>query len=258
MMTPETLETTARACLAMHDNREGYRPLDAALRSAPLEDAYRVQDALHRLMRAGGRAAPAGWKISLTSKAMQQMTGIDQPAAGAIFSSLVHASPTRVDVGAHHQSVGNISLGRRVELVRAHHHRAGELIRLLEVNGRLPCRGCRWRWADIGRSICSSSRGRGGRGRRGMSQRGYVLSRPSRRTILSADVVRLVRRESRPSGRRRRRRGLPWVVRSAAGTGHGEAHSVGGDGREPASRVVHQRDRRDVSAPMPVALAATG
>jgi 2-keto-4-pentenoate hydratase len=102
MLSPETIEATARAALEMHRTRERYRPLDAAVRAAPLDDAYRIQDALHRLMTAAGRGEIAGWKIALTSQAMQQMTGVDQPAAGAIFSSLVHSSPARVDPGAYH------------------------------------------------------------------------------------------------------------------------------------------------------------
>src|SRR5688572_6275690 len=53
-------------------------------------------------MRAAGRGAIAGWKIALTSKAMQQMTGVDQPAAGAIFSKVVFPSPARLDLGAYH------------------------------------------------------------------------------------------------------------------------------------------------------------
>jgi 2-keto-4-pentenoate hydratase len=72
------------------------------VRAAPLDDAYRVQDALHRLMAEAGRGEIAGWKIALTSKAMQQMTGVDQPAAGAIFSTVVHPSPARVDLAAYH------------------------------------------------------------------------------------------------------------------------------------------------------------
>ncbi len=40
-----------------------------------------------------GRGDIAGWKIALTSKAMQQMTGVDQPAAGAIFSRVVLPPP---------------------------------------------------------------------------------------------------------------------------------------------------------------------
>ena len=102
MLTPETIDAIARACLEMHRTRARYRPLDAAVRAAPLEDAYRVQDALHRLMAGAGRGEIAGWKIALTSKAMQQMSGVDQPAAGAIFSTVVHPSPARVDLAAYH------------------------------------------------------------------------------------------------------------------------------------------------------------
>src|SRR5688572_9385085 len=102
MLTPETIATTARTCFDMHGRRERYRPLDRALRAAPLDDAYRIQDALHTVMTQSGRGAIAGWKIALTSKAMQQMTGVDQPAAGAIFSSVVLPSPARIDVGAYH------------------------------------------------------------------------------------------------------------------------------------------------------------
>lgn len=102
MLTPETIDATARACLEMHRARTRYRPLDAAVRAAPLDDAYRIQDALHGLLAAAGRGTIAGWKIALTSKAMQQMTGVDQPAAGAIFSSVIHPSPAKIDVGAYH------------------------------------------------------------------------------------------------------------------------------------------------------------
>jgi 2-keto-4-pentenoate hydratase len=102
MLTSETIEATARAAFETYRTRTRYRPLDAGLRSAPLDDAYRIQDALHRVMAAAGRGEIAGWKIALTSKAMQQMTGVDQPAAGAIFSKVVHASPARVDVAAYH------------------------------------------------------------------------------------------------------------------------------------------------------------
>src|SRR2546428_13891679 len=109
MLTPETIEATARACLAMHRTRERYHPLDAATRAAPLDDAYRIQDALHRLLAAAGRGEIVGWKIALPSKAMQQMTGADQAAAGANFSKVVHASPARVPV------VANPPLGVEVE-----------------------------------------------------------------------------------------------------------------------------------------------
>jgi 2-keto-4-pentenoate hydratase len=102
MLTAQTVDATARACLDMHRTRTRYHPLDAAIRTAPLDDAYRIQSALHQLMIGAGRGKIAGWKIALTSKAMQQMTGVDQPAAGAIFSTVVHASGARVDLAAYH------------------------------------------------------------------------------------------------------------------------------------------------------------
>src|SRR5436309_7135992 len=102
MLTAETIEAAARAAFKTYTTRARYRPLDAALRAAPLEDAYRIQDALHQVMVEAGRGEIAGWKIALTSKAMQQMTGVAQPAAGAIFSKVVHASPARVDLAAYH------------------------------------------------------------------------------------------------------------------------------------------------------------
>ncbi len=102
MLTTETIDATARAAVLMHRTRARYRPLDASVRGGPIEDAYRVQDALHRLMAEGGRGDIAGWKIALTSKAMQQMTGVDQPAAGAIFSTVVHPSPAPASLAAYH------------------------------------------------------------------------------------------------------------------------------------------------------------
>src|SRR5512145_1898971 len=102
MLTADVVDATARACLAVHRTRTRYQPLDASVRSAPLDDAYRIQDALHGLMPEAGRGDIAGWKIALTSKAMQQMTGVDQPAAGAIFSKVVYPSPARIDLAAYH------------------------------------------------------------------------------------------------------------------------------------------------------------
>src|SRR5262249_35097588 len=106
MLTPEVIDATARASFEMHRTRARYRPLDASVRKAPLDDAYRIQDALHRLMIEAGRGEIAGWKVALTSKAMQQMTGVDQPAAGAIFSKVVHPSPARLDVVAAYHHLG--------------------------------------------------------------------------------------------------------------------------------------------------------
>ena len=136
MLTPETIEATARAAFDTYRSRTRYRPLDAALRKAPLDDAYRIQDALHKVMAAAGRGEIAGWKIALTSKAMQQMTGVDQPAAGAIFSKVVHASPVRVVVASYHH------LGVEFEVA----------VRLAEA---LPASGGPWTRASVASKVAA-------------------------------------------------------------------------------------------------------
>ena len=102
MLNAQTIDATARACLDTLRSRGRYAPLDAALRAAPLDDAYRIQSALHGLMTAAGRGHIAGWKIAVTSKAMQQLTGVDQPVAGAIFSTVILASGARIDLASYH------------------------------------------------------------------------------------------------------------------------------------------------------------
>src|SRR5262249_30088335 len=102
MLTPQAIDAAARVCLDMLRTRTRYHPLDASVRRAPLDDAYRIQTALHRLMTESGRGQIVGWKIAVTSKAMQQMTGVDRPVAGAIFSSVVLDSGARVDLAAYH------------------------------------------------------------------------------------------------------------------------------------------------------------
>jgi 2-keto-4-pentenoate hydratase len=136
MLTPETIEATARASFQMHRTRTRYRPLDAALRAAPLDDAYRIQDALHRVMAEAGRGEIAGWKIALTSKAMQQMTGVDQPAAGAIFSTVVHPSPARRPLAGYHH------LGVEFEVA-------------VRLGGDLPAGGGPWTRASVAERIAA-------------------------------------------------------------------------------------------------------
>lgn len=74
---------------------EPYANLPAELRPANVEEAYVAQAAFH------ARAVPvygaiAGWKIATTTKVMQELMGIDHPCAGAIFESLIHQGPARL------------------------------------------------------------------------------------------------------------------------------------------------------------------
>jgi 2-keto-4-pentenoate hydratase len=136
MLTTETIDATARAYLEARRSRATYRPLDAGVRSRPLDEAYRIQDHLHRLMADAGLGEIAGWKIALTSKAMQQMTGVDQPAAGAIFSKVVHPSPARIELTAYHH------LGIEFEVA-------------VRLAGDLPASGAPWTRASVAEQVAA-------------------------------------------------------------------------------------------------------
>ena len=76
-------------------DRTAYRQLDLA----DMAEAYTVQQALQPLL-ATRRGPIAGRKIALSSKAMQQMVGIDQPIAGAFFGGDIIQSPAEVSLSS--------------------------------------------------------------------------------------------------------------------------------------------------------------
>ena len=63
-----------------------------------LDDAYAVQDALVARKRAAGRRS-IGWKIGLTSKAMQAALGIDTPDSGVLLDDMRFAHGGCVPAG---------------------------------------------------------------------------------------------------------------------------------------------------------------
>ena len=79
---------------------EAHRSLSAEASATDLDSAYSVQAAYQDLLREGG-ADIAGYKVALTSKAMQEFVGVDQPLAGAVFDDVVYESGTSIDLGAH-------------------------------------------------------------------------------------------------------------------------------------------------------------
>jgi 2-keto-4-pentenoate hydratase len=79
-----------------HERRRRFERLRGELAPASMAEAYAVQDEVHRLFRAAGWGELAGHKIALTSKVIQELCGVDQPAGGAIFARTVHASPATV------------------------------------------------------------------------------------------------------------------------------------------------------------------
>ena len=86
----------ARHIFEGHERRRRFERLRGALAPASLSEAYEVQDAVHRLFGEAGWGELAGHKIALTSRAVQELCGVDQPAGGAIFARTVHRSPATV------------------------------------------------------------------------------------------------------------------------------------------------------------------
>ncbi|WP_166880445.1 2-keto-4-pentenoate hydratase [Salinibacterium sp. ZJ450] len=84
--------------LAAYDSREPVRPLTEAHPDLRIEDAYRVQ--LHQVehWKNSGRRV-AGYKVGLTSLAMQRQLGVDQPDFGHVFSDMI-LDGTAIDAGA--------------------------------------------------------------------------------------------------------------------------------------------------------------
>ena len=82
----------------MWDARRGrakYANLPADLKPGSIAEAYRAQEAYHRL------AEPvygpvAGVKVATTTKVMQDLMGITHPCGGAIFARTIHPSPARI------------------------------------------------------------------------------------------------------------------------------------------------------------------
>lgn len=78
--------------VAEHLRGARFEPFAAAQGVASLQDAYAVQHAYVAAERKRRSAGVAGYKIGLTSPAMQKMCGIDTPVAGAVLDDRVRAS----------------------------------------------------------------------------------------------------------------------------------------------------------------------
>jgi 2-oxo-hept-3-ene-1,7-dioate hydratase len=89
-MTPEQIEAAARALLGAEDSGAQIGLLSLAHPGMTLDAAYAVQAAVVALKRARGRHR-IGWKIGLTSRAMQQALGITTPDSGVLLDDMLFA-----------------------------------------------------------------------------------------------------------------------------------------------------------------------
>jgi 2-keto-4-pentenoate hydratase len=91
-MDPTQTRQAAAWLAAEHQAGRRFEPFAAAQGIATLADAYAVQREYIASERARRGAGVAGYKIGLTSAAMQKMCGIDTPVAGVILDDGVHAN----------------------------------------------------------------------------------------------------------------------------------------------------------------------
>lgn len=97
-MTPEQHARAASDLLAAEQSGRQIGLLSKAHPDMGMDDAYAIQNALYRAKLAAGRNV-VGWKIGLTSKAMQSALGIDIPDSGILFDDMVFAHGAVVPAG---------------------------------------------------------------------------------------------------------------------------------------------------------------
>jgi 2-oxo-hept-3-ene-1,7-dioate hydratase len=97
-MTRDDIEAAAAALLRAEETGRQTGLLSLAHPGITLDDAYAVQAALVARKLAAGRRV-IGWKIGLTSRAMQQQLAIDTPDSGVLLDDMRFADGATVPAG---------------------------------------------------------------------------------------------------------------------------------------------------------------
>jgi 2-oxo-hept-3-ene-1,7-dioate hydratase len=87
-MTPDQIAEAAEMLLQAEATHRQCGLLSLQYPDITLDDAYAVQAALVARKQAAG-ARVIGWKIGLTSRAMQQALGIDTPDSGVLLDDML-------------------------------------------------------------------------------------------------------------------------------------------------------------------------
>lgn len=98
-LEPAVHEQLARELLDAERTSRPIAPLTARRPDLSIADAYAIQRAGRALRVADGRRL-VGRKVGLTSAAMQEMLGVDQPDLGYLTQDMVHADGVRLSCGA--------------------------------------------------------------------------------------------------------------------------------------------------------------
>lgn len=127
-MTPEQHQAAAEALFQAEVTGRQIGLLSLAYPGMTLDDAYAVQAALIARRRAAGRRG-IGWKIGLTSRAMQDALKIDTPDSGVLMDDMLFADGAEVPAGRFIQPriEAEIAFVMRADLSGAEVNRAGVL-----------------------------------------------------------------------------------------------------------------------------------
>ncbi|HBP15756.1 MAG TPA: 2-oxo-hepta-3-ene-1,7-dioic acid hydratase [Gammaproteobacteria bacterium] len=87
MLTSEQILMAAKQLDDAEKNKQPIKPLTLSLEGIGMDDAYAIQKAWVEMKRARGDGI-TGYKIGLTSRAMQQAMDIDTPDFGVLFESM--------------------------------------------------------------------------------------------------------------------------------------------------------------------------
>lgn len=96
---PLPVDDLARALCRARRDRVPVPPLTEARPEMTAAEAYAVQRRLVELLQADGEGDIVGYKLGLTSRAMQEQLGIDQPDYGPVLAGGVHPDGVEVDLG---------------------------------------------------------------------------------------------------------------------------------------------------------------
>lgn len=90
-MTPEQIEAAGESLFLAEQSRIQRGLLSAENPQATMDDAYAIQKAFVARKHAAGRKT-IGWKIGLTSRAMQQQLNIETPDSGVLLDDMAFAN----------------------------------------------------------------------------------------------------------------------------------------------------------------------
>lgn len=97
-MSVTTLHGLADALLLAELSRKPTAPLTQSFPELTVEDAYEIQaiNARSRVVDATNPTTIVGHKIGLTSQAMQEMLGVDEPDYGCLYADRVHEDGAKI------------------------------------------------------------------------------------------------------------------------------------------------------------------